>query len=86
MNIQARLLLLYPNTNSTPYSQLKVYKTQFFFHYCPYLLLDENLDNSFFVREGKGKKWNVFKQGKGMEKNGMQWNLVTLIGCFKIKE
>ena len=29
---------------------------------------------------------NVFKLGKGMEKNGMEWNQVTLIGCFNIKE
>ena len=29
---------------------------------------------------------NVFKSGKWMEKNGMGWNQVTLIECFKIKE
>ena len=34
----------------------------------------------------KGMECNVFKYGKRIEKNGMEWNLVTLIGCFKIKE
>ena len=27
-----------------------------------------------FIREWNGMEWNVFKQVKGMEKNGMEWN------------
>ena len=33
------------------------------------------------------KKWNGFsRERKGMEWNGMEWNLKILFGCYKIKE
>ena len=36
----------------------------------------------------KGMNWNIFKQRKKNRKemNEMEWNYVTLFGCFKIKE
>ena len=33
-----------------------------------------------------GMERNVFNQGKWIEKNEIEWNYVTLIECFKIKE
>ena len=42
--------------------------------------------NDYKGIEINGMEWNVFKQGKETEKNGMGFNEVTLIGLFKIKE
>ena len=30
--------------------------------------------NDYKGMEKNGMEWNVFKQEKGMEKNGMEWN------------
>ena len=47
--------------------------------------------NRMIIREFKEMEWNEMYLSKGNEWKriewcGMEWNFVTLIGCFKIKE
>ena len=44
--------------------------------------------NEIIIREWKGMEWNKMYLSKGKEckKKWMEWNLVTLFRCFKIKE